>query len=44
LAPTKWDGNPTPAEAVAATIRETPDAIVLKVNNVRGLAPGGLGA
>ena len=47
LAATEWSHynhwNPTPAEAVAATIEHDPDAIVLRVCQLRGLAPGGIG-
>ena len=48
LAATEWASyaswNPSPAEAVAATIEHDRDAIVLRVGSIRGLAPGGLGA
>jgi hypothetical protein len=43
LAATEWGGNPTPAEAVAATLRLDPEAIILRVGQLRGLAPGGIG-
>lgn len=42
LAATEWPGA-TPAEAVAATLRVDPEAIILRANGVVGLAPGGLG-
>lgn len=45
---TEWSPRLSAAEAVAATIRCDPDAVVLSVVAVggfyRGLAPGGLGA
>lgn len=47
LAATEWAHynywNPTEVEAVAATINHDPDAIVLRVNKIRGFAPGGIG-
>jgi hypothetical protein len=43
LAATEWDGNPTAAQAVEATLRLDQDAIVLRVCQLRGLAPGGIG-
>ena len=44
LAATEWDGNPTAAEAVAATLRHDPEAVILRVAQLKGLAPGGIGA
>ena len=35
--------NLTPAEAVGATIDYEPEAIVLRVNQIKGFAPGGIG-
>jgi hypothetical protein len=35
--------NLTPADAVALTIDYEPEAIVLRVCQIRGLAPGGIG-
>lgn len=43
LAATEWEGNPTAAEAVEATLHLDPDAVVLRVCQLRGLAPGGIG-
>ena len=42
LAATDWGKYTSPAEAVAATLRVEPEAIVLRIDNIRGLAPGGL--
>jgi hypothetical protein len=43
LAATEWGGNPTHAEAIAATLRLDPEAIILRVGQLRGMAPGGIG-
>ena len=43
LAATEWGGNPTAAEAVAATLRLDSEAVILRVCKLRGLAPGGIG-
>ena len=42
LAATEWPGA-TISEAVAATLRVDPEAIVLRAGQAIGLAPGGLG-
>lgn len=44
LAACKWEAT-TPEVAVAATIRDLPDAVILRVDGVeaRGYAPGGIG-
>lgn len=42
LAATEWPGASL-AEAVSATLRHDPEAIVLRAGEAVGLAPGGLG-
>jgi hypothetical protein len=46
LAQTCWDGAGTLGEAVAATVRYSPDAVILRASangqQLLGLAPGGL--
>ena len=42
LAATEWACS-DPAEAVAATLARDPEAIILRVGQLRGMAPGGIG-